>query len=153
MIRVDEINDLNGLESLRPAWKALLEQTPRANFFQTPDWLEVYWRHFGAGQKLRILAVETDGQVADILPLAVFKDRTRLGPMRFLGYPLANWGSYFGPIGPDARQTLSAGLAHVRRTRRDWQALELRWIHSEDEAEGITEAALRDNGFQAYKTM
>jgi CelD/BcsL family acetyltransferase involved in cellulose biosynthesis len=153
MIRVHEINDPKHLESLRPDWTALLAQTPRANFFQTLDWLQVYWRHYGAGQTLRVLVVQRDGRVTGILPLTVCRESTRVGPMRFLTYPLANWGSYFGPIGPDANQTLSAGLGHLRRTRRDWQALELRWVHPEDEAMSTTETALRANGFQAYKTI
>lgn len=152
MLRVDEINDPRELPPLRAVWSGLLAQTPRANFFQSLDWLEVYWKHFGADQKLRVLIIETDGQVSGILPLAVCKDRTKLGPLRFLTYPLANWGSYFGPIGPDPAQTLAAGLRHVRRTRRDWQALELRWSHPDDESQRVTETALREAGFSAIKT-
>jgi CelD/BcsL family acetyltransferase involved in cellulose biosynthesis len=52
---VREINDLDGLAEYRSAWSDLLDQTPGASFFQSLDWLEVYWRHFGAGQKLRVL--------------------------------------------------------------------------------------------------
>ena len=53
MIHVEEINDLEQLAGRRLLWNALLPQTRGATFFQSLDWLEVYWRHFGAGQRLR----------------------------------------------------------------------------------------------------
>jgi CelD/BcsL family acetyltransferase involved in cellulose biosynthesis len=152
MACVREINDPQQLTPLRSVWNELLAQTPRANYFQSLEWLEVYWAHFGAKQKLRVLLVEDGSQVTGILPLTVCQDRTRLGPLRFLMYPLANWGSYYGPIGPQPAQTLAAGLEHIRRTRRDWQALELRWVHPDDERERMTETALRAQSFQAQRT-
>jgi CelD/BcsL family acetyltransferase involved in cellulose biosynthesis len=153
MIRTQEINDPRQLDALRADWNRLLACTPRANFFQSLGWLEIYWAHYGAAQKLRVIVVETDGCITGILPLTVCTESTRVGSTRFLTYPLSNWGSYFGPIGPDPAATLNAALAHVARTRRDWQALELRWVHAEDEQQRITETALRSARFQAHKTL
>ncbi len=49
MTTVREINDPAELNALAPAWRALLPQTPGATFFQSPEWLATYLRHFGAG--------------------------------------------------------------------------------------------------------
>ncbi len=68
-----EINDPAELNALAPAWHALLAQTPGATFFQSPEWLATYWRHFGARQRLRVIVVEDGGRVRGILPLVVRK--------------------------------------------------------------------------------
>ena len=69
-----------GLTDLRPFgrdWEDLLRQTPGASFFQSLQWLEVYWRHFGAGQKLRVLVVQGEDRPAGILPLVVRRENRR----------------------------------------------------------------------------
>ena len=42
-----------------------------------------------------------------------------VGPLRVLGYPLAGWGSFYGPIGPNPADTLKAGLRHIHETQRE----------------------------------
>jgi CelD/BcsL family acetyltransferase involved in cellulose biosynthesis len=128
MFEVEEFNALSELNRLRPAWSRLLADTPAADFFRTLAWLEVYWRHFGAGQRLRVLAVSQGATLAGILPLMVTTRRTRLGRFRVLEFPLDFWGSFYGPIGPRAEATLRAGLAHILATPRDWDYLDLRWL-------------------------
>jgi CelD/BcsL family acetyltransferase involved in cellulose biosynthesis len=153
MSEVLEINGIDALEPYRPAWQALLDQTAAGSFFQSLEWLEVYWRHFGEGQKLRVLIVAAAGRPAGILPLAVVPERTRLGQVRTLTYPLHNWGSFYGPIGPDPKATLAAGLEHVCRTPADWDLLELRWAGEASSEQGHSAAAMKAAGLQACRTV
>src|SRR5258708_5312422 len=120
MSSVREINDLETLASCRLQWNALLPSTPGASFFHSLDWLETYWRHYGADQQLRVLVVYSADRCVGFLPLVIRVGRTLLGAARVLTYPLDDWGSFYGPIGPYPTATLLAGLGHVRRTRRDW---------------------------------
>jgi CelD/BcsL family acetyltransferase involved in cellulose biosynthesis len=149
---VVEINDLPTLLAHRLAWEALLLQTRRASFFQTLDWLECYWRHFGAGQKLRVLVVYSDDKPIGILPLCVRVERYKIGPLRVLTYPLHDWGSYYGPVGPNPAATLLAGLRHVRQTERDWDLIDLRWIDKDGWEHGRTVRAMRQVGFAALQS-
>jgi CelD/BcsL family acetyltransferase involved in cellulose biosynthesis len=151
MIHVEEINDINQLASCRLHWNALLPQTPGASFFHSLDWLEVYWRHFGAGQRLRVLLVHCDGRPLGILPLVVREEQTRVGRVRLLTYPLHDWGTFYGPIGPHPTATLLAGLRHVRDTARDWDVLDLRWVDLEGADRGRTERAMAQAGFHPHK--
>ena len=64
-----EITDISRLDGYRTAWRELLRQTPGASFFQSLEWLEVYWKHFGKGKHLRVMIVEEDRQPIGILPL------------------------------------------------------------------------------------
>jgi CelD/BcsL family acetyltransferase involved in cellulose biosynthesis len=148
VIHVEEINDIHELASYRLCWNLLLPQTRQATFFQSLDWLEVYWKHYGGGQRLRALVVCCDGRPVGILPLVVRTERTRLGPLRVLTYPLHDWGTFYAPIGPNPTATLTAGLRHICQTPRDWDLLELRWIDRDGCDHGRTEAAMRRAGFR-----
>jgi CelD/BcsL family acetyltransferase involved in cellulose biosynthesis len=154
MAIIREINDFAQLNELRDAWWALLAETPRGNFFQSLDWLEVYWRHYGKHQKLRVLVVlEDDGTPGGILPLVVRWETTRLGRMRFLTYPLDYWGSFYGPIGVDPQSVLDAGLEHIRNSKTDWDAIELRWAGTGEFDAALTPATLESHGLKACRTQ
>ena len=153
MTDVHEINRIDQLGELRADWSRLLAQTRGASFFQTLDWLEVYWRHYGADQKLRTLIVSASGRPVGIVPLVVANEQTKVGTVRVLTYPLHDWGTFYGPIGPDPGAALTAGLEHVRRSRRDWDTVDLRWVGATVTDADETARAMRAVGFQAYKTV
>jgi CelD/BcsL family acetyltransferase involved in cellulose biosynthesis len=148
MAHVVEINDLESLAGYRLLWNSFLQHTPGASFFHTLDWLETYWRHFGAGQRLRVLVAYAAGEPLGILPLVVRKEPLRLGGVRVLTYPLHDWGSFYGPIGPNPTATLLAGLSHLRRTPADWDLLDLRWVDAAHDR-GRTARALDIKGISA----
>jgi CelD/BcsL family acetyltransferase involved in cellulose biosynthesis len=151
MIEVREINDLDSLSELRPSWRALLDQTPGASFFHSLDWLECYWKHFAAAQRLRVLVATEDLQPLGIVPLVVRTESTRVGRLRMLTYPLRDWATFFSPIGPNPSATLAAALRHVRRTPRDWDVLDLRWVDADGADLGRTERAMAQTGFRPEK--
>jgi CelD/BcsL family acetyltransferase involved in cellulose biosynthesis len=153
MESVREINAAGELAELEGNWRRLLDQTHGASFFHSPAWLDVYWRHSGAGQKLRVLVVLRSGEPTGILPLVVRSEKTKVGRLRLLTYPLDAWGSFYGPIGPDPAATLRAGLKHIRRRERDWDVLEPRWLGAPGTVPGDTGRALRAAGFQAIPSV
>lgn len=138
------------LSQLRDDWDRLLAVTPRATFFQTLDWLTVYWRHYGDTQQLRVLVVSQGNRPIGIVPLTIYWEKSRLGSMRVIGYPLDNWGTVFGPIGPRPRATLVAALTWSRQRRRDWDVLDLRW--AEGSLAAATDLSLRSAGLEATRT-
>ncbi|MBP90585.1 MAG: cellulose biosynthesis protein [Planctomycetaceae bacterium] len=151
MAEVLEINDIEELESHRLCWAALLNETLQASFFQSLDWLQAYWRHFGHGQHLRALVVFNGGRPIGILPLAVRQERTRIGRTAVLTYPLHDWGSFYGPIGPNPTATLLAAVRHIRKTERDWDLFDPRWVNAIECDRGRTETAMQAVGLQPRK--
>jgi CelD/BcsL family acetyltransferase involved in cellulose biosynthesis len=151
MIEVHEVNQIDALAEFRSAWRELLAQTPAASFFQSLEWLECYWRHFGGDQKLRVLVASDCRQPVGILPLVVRRETTRVGRLRILTYLLHDWATFYGPIGPCATTTLTAGLRHVRATPRDWDVLDLRWIDADGGDLGRTERAMAQAGFPSQR--
>ncbi|HEV2971511.1 MAG TPA: GNAT family N-acetyltransferase [Pirellulales bacterium] len=146
MTRVTEINSLDDLIQHRLLWNSLLPQSRGATFFQSFEWLETYWRHHGDRQRLRVLIVSGDDRPIGILPLTVLPERTRLGTVRVLTYPLDGWGTFFGPIGPNPTATLWAGLRHIHATPRDWDLVDLRWVDADGIDAGRTGKAMRAAG-------
>ncbi|MBX3414806.1 MAG: GNAT family N-acetyltransferase [Pirellulales bacterium] len=142
MPHVREINEVRELETLRLTWQVLHGQTRDASFFQTLDWLLVYWKHYAGEQTLRVLVVSAGDETLGILPLVVRSEPTRVGSLRVLTYPLHNWGTFFGPIGPHPTATLMAGMEHVRRTPRDWDLVDLRWVNRDEVDHRRTPTAL-----------
>jgi CelD/BcsL family acetyltransferase involved in cellulose biosynthesis len=151
MMHIDEINDLAGLESLRLTWQTLLRQTANPTYFQSLDWLLTYLQHYGQNQRLRVLVVESKGQTIGILPLVVRSQKTSVGNLRVLTYPLDDWGSFYAPLGGNPTATLVAGLRHIQNTHRDWDLLDLRWVDRDGLDRGRSPNALRLVGFAAHE--
>ena len=156
MSRVIEINDVDQLEDLRLTWNCLLPRTPGLSFFHTLDWLKTYWRFFGHDQRLRVLLAMSGSNPVGILPLTVRGERTRVGRVRVLTYPLHDWGSFYGPVGPNPTATLALGMRHLRDAPRDWDLLDLRWVDRDEHDHLRTQWAMQGAGFavaaQTWKT-
>jgi len=150
---VHEINHIGELAEHRQLWRSLLQRTDSATFFQSLEWLEVYWRHFGRGRRLRVLIVSSADGVVGILPLVVRKEWRRFVPVRVLTYPLDDWGAFYGPIGYRPGETLTAGLDYIARSKRDWHLVDLRWVRGEGAEAELTERAMREAGFQSHASI
>jgi CelD/BcsL family acetyltransferase involved in cellulose biosynthesis len=152
-MHVTEINHPADLAGCRLLWKSLLASTPDATYFQSLDWIESYWRHFGQNQKLRVLVVRSGDDAVGIVPLVVRGERTRFGRARVLTYPLDHWGVFYGPIGPQPAATLTAALQYIRSQPRDWDLLSLRWVHRDGHDRGRTGRAMRFVGWHPVEEV
>ncbi len=146
MIDVLELNSLRDLEPFHADWRRLLLQTANYSFFQTLEWLQTSWNYYAGDQRLRVLVVRREGAPLGIVPWCVRTERRRIGPLRVLTYPLNDWGTFYGPLGPDPWTTIRAALRHVAETPRDWDLIDLRWVdEAADEflaiGEGFREAS------------
>lgn len=74
LTQVQSIEDSTAFEGLREEWTALLAESPTDGLFLTWEWLFTWWTHLGAGRRLAILTVRSDGELIALAPLA---SRTR----------------------------------------------------------------------------
>jgi len=153
MSHVVEINTIDQLVGHRLIWRKLWGETPDASFFQSYEWFETYWHHFGHDQVLRLLVVYSDDEIIGLLPLVIRTEPTRVGPVRVLTYPLHDWGSFYGPIGKNPTATLLAGLRYVKESPRDWDILDLRWVDILGVDRSRTPTAMRHVGFSPYEQV
>lgn len=137
MADIVELDRVEALAPYRPRWASLLLRTPGATFFQSLDWLEAYWRHYGEGRRLRVMLVFDGGEIRAIVPLVLLWGATRLGPMKMVAWPLDAWGTFFGPVGPDPVWAMRLAIDYLRSGPRDWDLINLKHLGSaEAEAEG-----------------
>jgi CelD/BcsL family acetyltransferase involved in cellulose biosynthesis len=68
-----------------------------------------------------------------------------------LSFPLDNWGSWYGAIGPNQAATMMLAMQHIRRTRRDWDMITLDWNGPASIDHGRPGRAMRVAGFAPSK--
>lgn len=147
MLRVLEINESQDLSYVRCNWHRLWESTPGSTFFQTLEWLQIYWKHFGEGKQLRVLLVLDGQRLVGVVPLVVVKEPTRLGKVRVLTYPLADWGTHFSVLAENPQLTLRRALQHIQEQSRNWDMIDLRWLAEEDMEVNLTSDAMTEAGY------
>lgn len=125
MIEVQEISDLEELAGYRLLWDSWLANSPHATFFNTWEWLDNYWRHFGQEQQLRVLIARSAGSPIGLLPLCLRAEPHGFGQLHVLTYPLDDWPTWYGPIGSDRATAMLAFAQHIRRAPRDWDMIDL----------------------------
>jgi CelD/BcsL family acetyltransferase involved in cellulose biosynthesis len=125
---IREINQFAELDALRADWRRLLLETPGYSFFQTLEWLQTSWGYYPLPQKLRVIVVERGGEVIGIVPFCVRAEARKVGRVRALTYPLNDWGTFYGPIGPEPHLTFRAAIRHIAETPRDWDFIDLRSV-------------------------
>lgn len=67
MLRLELIEDRQGLRAFEPEWLAFIRDVPPPTPFQLPQWLLAWWRHFGSG-KLHVMVAKDEDGVAGIIP-------------------------------------------------------------------------------------
>ncbi|MBV9100441.1 MAG: GNAT family N-acetyltransferase [Candidatus Dormibacteraeota bacterium] len=75
-MQVHEVTTADGFDALRDEWNALVPRLDAPSPFQTWEWNRAWWRHFGAGHRLRLLTFRRDGALCGV---AQFHER-RIGP-------------------------------------------------------------------------
>lgn len=140
---VVEINRPEEMHRYRMAWNALFAQTQRASFFHTFEWLMSYWKDADPATKFRVLVIRCGRTITGIVPLCIVREEHRLQTLRVLTYPLSDWGTCYGPIGPNQSASLFMAMRYLRSTPRDWDLIDLRWIARENLADEATGRAMR----------
>lgn len=84
-VRIEVIDSLQGMESIRALWCALLARFPQRNLFLTPSWNIAWWRTFGEGTALRLLTFHDHTGMVGIFPLCIYRSRMGGLPVRVLG--------------------------------------------------------------------
>jgi CelD/BcsL family acetyltransferase involved in cellulose biosynthesis len=101
------------LARLRPEWTRLAEAAD--NIFCTPEWASVWWRHWGRGRRLAIMACRApSGRLSGLVPLYEFARRP-ITILRFIGHGA---GDVLGPVCvPRDRQEVGRAIRSALKER------------------------------------
>ena len=89
------------------------------NVFATPEFLELWWRHFGRGER-RFVALRRGDELVAVVPLYA----RRVGPLRVLRFVGHGAGDELGPIcAAGERDEVRAALPDALRAAGPWDVL------------------------------
>lgn len=145
MSGVEEVSSVEGLEGLRGAWEAAQARSAPDNVFATFEWALAWWRHFGAGRRLRVLVLRDGASAPGILPLWEGPLWRRWAPFRkiqLLGTGLSDRLDLL--LSDDPAGGAERALRHLLARPVRWDLLDLREMAEGSPAvEAIRTAATR----------
>jgi CelD/BcsL family acetyltransferase involved in cellulose biosynthesis len=147
---------LDDLESLRPAWEALLEDFPGATTFSTWEWLAPWWRAFGEGRELLVLAFFDESErLVGLAPLQISRRRvTSFLNLRVLGL----WGDGSGdsdnldiPVRAGWEESVTLALLEfLKKESSQWDFCEFNTMPEGSPVASCLAKQLGDRGWTAY---
>jgi CelD/BcsL family acetyltransferase involved in cellulose biosynthesis len=107
---------------LQSDWRALAGALPEPSLFATPEWHQVWWRHWAGGRRLHLVGARRDGVLVGLAPLCT---KTGLGAVRmreWLGSEEADWGGLL--VAPGEEALAPALMARALRDA-EWDLVDL----------------------------
>jgi len=134
-VRIVEVRERDGVALLQEEWRALQARCPEATPFQTWEWNEAWWRHFGARKRLRLLLFRAGrggpGGAGELVGIAPLYTSWHLGtPLRRLAWLGTGSSDYLGPLALPAyaQEVASALLNYLDRGLRGWDIADLQQL-------------------------
>lgn len=96
-MRVVQLDTFEQVHEYGVCWDDLLNMSKDNHVFQTLEWQETWWKHFGAKRRLVLLAVEDHGRILALAPLMDSMYRLSIAKMRiigFIGAPASDYQSF-----------------------------------------------------------
>ena len=155
-LRVSVYDSLEALESLRPAWDELLAEVPHPSTFSTWEWLAPWWRAFGHGQELLVLAFrDGSSRLVGLAPLA-WQDRRLMKGLRCRVLRLMGDGSedsdnldLLARPGSES-EVVAALLNYLEGQARRWDFCEFRTMPGDSLAATALISCLNGRGWAVY---
>jgi CelD/BcsL family acetyltransferase involved in cellulose biosynthesis len=97
-MEIVETRTSNAFADLRDEWNELLARCERATIFQSWEWNEAWWRHFGSDKHLRLLQVREHGRLVGLAPFYV--SRYPGIPLRRLAFVGVGSSDYLDVLAP-----------------------------------------------------
>lgn len=131
-LKITEVNDADGIQRNTQVWHQLQETNSSLTPWQTWEWNEAWWSHFGGNKRLKLLLFQTSSnEVVGIAPLCTAR---YLGtPVRRLVWVGTGQSDYLGVIAhPDYEEEVCSSLmTYLKETVHGWDVADLQQIRSQ----------------------
>ena len=149
-MKVDRFHTWEELRSLQPEWNALLATSSSDTLFLSWEWCEAWWKHYGAGRPLHVLAAREGGDLIGIAPLYVDAYGSKRKALRLIGDGShdSDYLDCFVRQGREREVMSSFVDSLAERQGQDWHELDFHGPHENSPtAVAISEIA-RQKGWQ-----
>lgn len=153
-MRVVRLANEDDLQAVAAAWNALSADAP----FRSHDWLASWWRYYGAGHELCVLAaIDERDQLAGLAPLYLESTAARGRVLKLLGTGDI-CSDYLGLLtAPHREQEVTAAFAQAlaegdpAAAGADWELLELSGVAADDAHVARLVGQLVEDGAQVHR--
>jgi CelD/BcsL family acetyltransferase involved in cellulose biosynthesis len=126
--------------ALRDEWNALLAWCDRATIFQSWEWNEAWWHHFGSDKRLRLLQVRDHGRLVGLAPFCI--SRYPDAPLRRLMFVGTGGSDYLDVLSPTNRALeVCAVIVQYLATSRECDLVDLQDLHPTAVLRGALQSA------------
>jgi hypothetical protein len=122
LVRIELLEDNDGLDRLRPFWNRLLDKSRTRSVFLTWEWIKTWWEIYSSDFRLWTLVAYRLDEPCGIAPLVI---RNGASPrLEFIGQNKA-WGEYLDfIISRGMEEKLTPALCGcLSANRHDWQRI------------------------------
>src|SRR5262249_27245119 len=74
-VTVERVDSVEGIAALGDDWDRVQDACPAKHVLMDHRWVSAWWRHFGEGKELHVLAVRRGGRLAAVAPLVLSRGR------------------------------------------------------------------------------
>jgi CelD/BcsL family acetyltransferase involved in cellulose biosynthesis len=135
----------------RAAWNRLLAQSETRSVFLTWQWLATWWECFGEGATLFAFAVERDGELVGVAPLAVRREHGQR-IVEFLGMGSSDYCDVIATA--DDKPVVVRAVMEALLKRRDrWDRIRLRYLPAASSTAGILASLPLPSGWQIVQEV
>jgi CelD/BcsL family acetyltransferase involved in cellulose biosynthesis len=152
-LEVRVYDTLDALATLQTAWEQLLSEFPTASTFSTLDWLLPWWRAFGKGQQLKVIAFfDSTQRLVALAPLCL-TTHLAAGQMKLKLLRLMGDGSFDSdnldlPVRAGYESAFADALMDfLTRDDIDWDFCQLNTLPSHSPAAAALMIRLKERGY------
>ena len=159
-LTIRAFRSLDELPELSKAWEELLSEYPMATAFSSMEWLTSWWRSFGSGGKILVLAIfSSDSRLVGVAPLSIFRERfggfLSLRVLRLMGDGSGDSDNLDLPVRPGFEKYLArAVLQYMEKQKQEWDLCQLNTMPPDSlVAESIVESLKPNWVFFEYSSV
>ena len=155
-LEVRVYDTLDALLTLQTEWEQLLSEFPTATTFSTLDWLLPWWRAFGSGQQLKVIAFfDSTQRLVALAPLSLTNHRVASGVklklLRLMGDGSGDSDNLDLPVRPGYESAfVDALLDFLARGDIDWDFCQLNTLPHDSPAAAILMSRLKQRGCRQF---
>src|SRR5579862_5179856 len=129
-LRITDRSGPDAVAALGPVWRALQARCPQTTPWQTWEWNDAWWRHFGGRKRPRVLLFHVHGSETPVGIAPLYTGSYLMTPLRRLAWIGTGQSDYLGPLAlPEhERAVCEALLDTLHRGSRGWDIADLQQV-------------------------
>jgi hypothetical protein len=131
-MEIGVINNYSDFKKLKNNWNILLDKCENKHIHSTYEWADTWWRHFGEGNKLFILAAFDEEEMIGIAPFIIksigkfYNNTFKVKSLSFLADGFSDKADFIIPN--NRKDVVNAFCEFIFKNKNEWDEISLKQI-------------------------